>query len=205
MKYMEICYSKKDRGHIFPKNKRDLFHSSYIGTQYTSVFDYTKDVCTYIDSTGSLKGYTGPVSCDWFPFDFDGDTALEDTRTLFEYATTSMENTEGAYAAFSGSKGFHLYVRTSKFREPSKQTCRRMKAAAKTLKEKLHLETLDLALYKTTGIIRTTNSKHERTGLFKIPLFALELYTCSMDDIRKYAEKKRSLRDRTTIRRRSRG
>lgn len=94
------------------------------------------------------------------------DYALADAKKLANYFHSEGLKT---YPVFSGSKGVHLYV----FIPPvqSIKISVAVKEYSKMLKEKLQLNTLDLAVVKNIvkGMDRIIYSKHGSTGLYVTP------------------------------------
>jgi hypothetical protein len=57
----------------------------------------------------------------------------------------------------------------------------------------------DRTVYDRTRIFRIKNSNHGKSGLFKIPVYAGELWQLSLAQIKKLAQKQRSLKSPETI------
>jgi len=157
---------------------------------FRTLFPYDQSIYSHMQTRvskkyprGNVEGYEGPLFCDEVVFDFDGgetaeeiDMARQDVRTLANRLATKYKlpvNDISLY--FSGGKGFHLVVSAEHFGgfpnnekvpEIVRETVRQLAG---------DLKTLDMGLYTVTRIIRLPNSKHEGTGLFKIPLKPEEL------------------------------
>ena len=212
-KYIEACRSLYDRGKIIekpPEKDLDLYNCEYIGPMYYSVFDHTEDLIEYYNSHtkvgtdgklyNTVEDYDGPVSCNYVPFDFDGPDAITDIwKTVLACGSSDKYIIDDFSIYFSGNKGFHLLLKTNLYKTPHKDIVKEIKSGVRVLKKRLNLKTLDESIYKKTGIIRAPNSRHEKTKLFKIPLFAAELHLKSLETIRDLALFKRDITSEPAI------
>lgn len=101
---------------------------------------------------------------------------------------------------FSGNKGFHIYVPTAYF---SPEACgnfayrvrwivqEHLTKELKTSEVPYPGEALDWQVFTPITVLRAINSKHERSGLFKIPLTFDELQTLDFQAIRDLAKEQR--------------
>ena len=129
----------------------------------------------------------------------DLEEALEWARALFGHLTGGWEIPEAAVRPyFSGKKGFHLTVDTRVFMAP---------APSLVAPEVLHRLTvslaqelgvgrpgpIDIALRDRVRLLRLPNTRHEASGLFKVPLRADELAGLSIAEIVGLAREPRPL------------
>jgi hypothetical protein len=100
--------------------------------------------------------------------------------------------------AFSGMKGFSITIDQRVF---SAESCADLpliwKSMAQDLATQLKLKTIDTGIYDRRRLWRLLNSKHQKTGLYKIPLTLPELEKLKIDEIRKKATKSQKLFTRT--------
>jgi hypothetical protein len=160
---------------------------------YLSVFSYGNDFKTLLQSTGSLRGFTGACWSPFVWFDIDRadhpEQALNDARGL---ASSILEryrtlDDTALLVFFSGSKGYHIGLPTSWRPAPSAT----FHLTARRIAEKLAAvagAVIDTGVYDRVRCFRAPNSRHPRTGLHKRPLALDELLHLSSQGIRKLAE-----------------
>ena len=190
----EMCRALSDRGNIRKLDHiPDLYKNNYNGECYSSVYRYRPDY--------TPKGYKGPVWACGLHFDLDGATAQPDTRELLERLCIDATGlyVDDLHIYFSGNKGFHIYALSTEIQElePSAAVPQRIKAICKKLAG--DLPSFDVAVYDSSRIFRVANSRHQKSKLYKIPLYATEIFNLSMDQIKRLAVQKRSLHDIKTI------
>jgi len=168
-----------------------------------SAFRFGPDFAEYVRVKKSVRGFDGPCRAPALWWDFDGPTARADARTVAERLLESPHFTafpDDITVAFSGNKGYHLTIENAETRAlpagpalPAtvKRLCCALAAG---------LPSFDKAIYDKTRIFRVMNSRHGKSGLFKIPLYLSELWSLTIEQIRELAKVQRSLRDPATIR-----
>lgn len=143
----------------------------------------------------------GPVLAG-FGMDFDDEQNPERARkealTVAKYLMDKYDIKEFEISiAFSGGKGFHVFVNRRVFGvEPHYWLHKIFKSMAEELVKTLGLKTLDLRIYDRRRLIRLMNSRHEKTGLYKIPLTLKELEKLDIDEIRVLAVRPRPINPR---------
>jgi hypothetical protein len=152
---------------------------------YSSLFRY------YIDDPnigGVLAG---------FGLDFDDaekperarKEALATVKFLIDFYDVKEKDIS---VCFSGNKGFHVFVNHAVLNvEPHVFLPQIFKSMARELTQKHGLKTLDLQIYDRRRLIRLPNTRHQKSGLYKIPLTVSELQTLNIDQIRALAVKPR--------------
>jgi len=89
---------------------------------------------------------------------------------------------------YSGKKGIHLLVPAEVFGiEGDKYLNEYFKSMAKEIALHLKYNTLDLKIYDRRRLFRLQNSRHQDTGLYKVPITYEELRTWSLEQIREKA------------------
>ena len=159
---------------------------------YLSAFTFGPDFSTYLESTGSPKGFAGPCFAPWLWWDIDRrdalDAALADARRLAANLLERFRDLDenDLLLFFSGWKGFHVGLPTVWQPEPSTLFNAVAKHFAETAAGRAAVQ-IDLAIYDKVRPFRAPNSKHPQTGLFKRRLRFDELMELSLDGIRKLA------------------
>ncbi len=93
---------------------------------------------------------------------------------------------------FSGMKGFSLVIDHTVFKaEASANLPLVWKSIMGELASDLNLKTADTKVYDRRRLLRLPNSRHQKTGLFKIPLSLTELENLTIDQIKEIAAKPR--------------
>lgn len=152
---------------------------------YYSLFEYSQEGQDYYKNNGnSIAGYHGNVQSDKLFFDFDDkenpENAKKDAEKLLQmFDSQGINVSQSVKVYFSGCKGFHVVLHTNRVFNPTQ-----MKEVATITKEVLELETIDTVIYNTTRLIRLPNTKHEKTGLYKIEIEPDDLINKSIEEIR---------------------
>lgn len=90
---------------------------------------------------------------------------------------------------FSGNKGFHIFIPATAFGlVPDKNLNEHFKLMAMDVRDQCPNGTLDTKIYDRRRVLRMANSKHEKTGLYKVPLTYKELCELTPDEIREKAK-----------------
>lgn len=138
------------------------------------------------------------ISPLYFDLDFDEklgqtlDDALNDARLILEYFLyLGAEDELGIW--FSGNRGFHITLPFEKFgdKQPSTYLNKIWRGIAEGMAHKFELRTFDRSVYTKRRMWRMENTKHGKSGLWKIPLEIYELKTLDPSAIRKLAENPR--------------
>lgn len=163
---------------------------------YMSAYRFNSDFKKFADENKTVRGYAGICHCENLFFDFDsphGDLALEEVREFIGMVIEKDQDPiiEDINIYFSGNKGFHVFIKQNF--DPSIDLPDIIKKYCFALAKKY--STFDRAVYDKTRIIRIPNSKHRKSGLYKIPLLPGEVFKLSTDDIRVLAKKQRSIND----------
>lgn len=159
----------------------------------------------------SLAGYRGK---HWSPYmlldidptkDPDGKVANPEIakgmaddvlRVLTEHLGVDVTMT---LICFSGNKGYHIYVPTKYFDpEPGEDFSKRIRHMVEfgiwpKLNQTLFptVKELDWSIYDTIKVYRAINSKHEKSGLWKIPLSPSEFQKMTFAEVKAFAEEPR--------------
>lgn len=161
---------------------------------YTSLFLYNETHKKILEERGTLAGVSDAVTNRIF-FDFDdkGDPeharrdAIEAANRLLSMGVPE----EAIKPYFSGNKGYNIEVLINEYVTPEKFAAIVDKVAA-------DLPTFDVVVRDTQRIVRVSNTKHNVSGLYKIPLTPDELLNNTTDEIKEMAKKPRQL-DETVV------
>lgn len=165
---------------------------------FLSAFSYADDFREHMERRGTEAGFSGACFSAflWFDIDRENDLkkALEDTAKLVEFFVSGVGNrevsrcpilpdSESILIFFSGCKGFHVGVPISLLSgdlRPSETFHQTAKEMALEVAEKVGVE-IDSSIYSKTRLFRCPNTRHGKTGLYKIPISYWEL--CGMADL----------------------
>ena len=198
MKYLQLRQTLNSKGDFvaFDDNEEELsklqaFIDKAPGSDwYRSLFWYGQDAKDYfVANNNSINNYKGKVISNRLTFDFDCGNDLgkaqSDVQTLLKkLQNDGIKLSESVVVYFSGSKGFHVELAIDENITPDQ-----MKAVCSNIASGLN--TFDTVIYNTTRIYRIPNTKHQKTGLYKIPLTLAEVKALSPDEITAIAKHKR--------------
>ncbi len=167
------------------------------GEAYLSAWCYGPDLLAHLKQTGGVAGYAGPCWADWIPLDLDGAgadpvaDALGRTCALLVWLESQGARLDALSCWFSGGKGFHVLLpNTGLATGPGPN----FRAAARAFVDRIGRESgsaPDLAIYDAVRILRAPNTRHPKTGLFKVPIPADDLMRISADGVRRLAAEPR--------------
>lgn len=158
---------------------------------YRSAYTYGEDAKEYWESNGeSIKGYTGETYSSelWFDLDceLDPGRAKKATVDLLEYFGKIgwLGATE---IFFSGFKGFHVIVHTKNRFVPSEVSIICYNIAKEAGVPIGPDGVFDTSVYNITRIFRLPHTRHQKTGLYKIPITMDELNEMKLEKIKELA------------------
>lgn len=166
------------------------YYSKEVINGFNSVFYHQDRVKEFFKDTSDKKpSYDGSVYSNYLIWDFDNKenvgAARLDTIELIERLMAYTPTNISAY--FSGGKGFHVVyvcpeldrVKVDTYEHVVKNVCLDLAKG---------LQSLDTRIYDKMRVIRTPNSRHGSTKLFKVPISYNQLKDMTVDEILKYAE-----------------
>ena len=130
-----------------------------------------------------------------FYFDFDDEQhpekALDDARKLYTYMTQFVDQ-QHVRTYFTGAKGFHIEIEPLPLGvTPLSSLSEVYRHIAEDLVSNLDMPTMDMAVYDSRRMWRLTNTRNQKTGLYKVEL-ADDFFTQgNIDQMRMYAAKPR--------------
>jgi KaiC/GvpD/RAD55 family RecA-like ATPase len=187
-KYTHFKETLNSRGEVIPLSE---VHNRLINKDtdyYTNLFWGDEDLLKYFNENDrSISGFHGRVLTDRLIFDFDSEKdinlARNDARTVINRIgkfTGNKNVSEYLNIYFSGNKGFHVEVLTSEEFTPEE---------AKSICESLakDCETFDPVIYSFVRAFRLPNTKHNKSGLYKIAITAQQLVNLTVEQIKELA------------------
>ena len=157
---------------------------------YVSLYKYNEAHKAILDAKGTLAGVKDTQTNTLY-FDFDSKDSLDKAQTdAIEVAnrlvTRGFEEDEiGCY--FTGGKGFSVEVEMNEYVNPDKFKAIVFDVAG-------DLPTFDQVVNDPNRIVRVENTKHQNSGLYKIPLTPDELVNLSITEIKLLAKNPRANR-----------
>lgn len=131
---------------------------------------------------GTCRGTLGYA---WFDFDSSdgGEAAFNDVKNFY----ARLGNPERLLFFYSGSKGFHVAVPMYYLNlSPSDRLPAALNFVANKLKS-TEFKTLDTTVFNAQRKFRAPNTKHNRTGLYKIQLTLDQILTLTLTEIAELA------------------
>ncbi len=172
---------------------------------YLSAFTYGPEMVAHMKAAGSVAGYAEPVFAEYVTLDLDGTgadpvaDALDRARRLLAWMeTAAAANLDAVPCWFSGGKGFHVMISMAGLEHPGMGTGPEPGAAFNGTARRFALlldgETRckpDPAVFDKVRIIRAPNTRHPKSGLYKVRIPADELLALSADGVRRLAAEPR--------------
>jgi len=181
LKYVRLCNSVRDTGRlVLPEQVADLVTSDK--DWYTSCFYYDDKQFEQFKQTGTIKGIK-EVTTNKLWFDFDNKDNPEKAR---EAALTLVNRLQEQIPVkdielyFSGNKGYNVNLTLTKWYSP-KQVAEVARYFAKDLP-------LDWSMYDHSQLLRVPGTKHNVSGLYKIPLTLQQLTNLNTNSIKEIAQ-----------------
>lgn len=182
--FVRLTKGVADKGRLVPVN--DIYE--YIEDQnkdyYASAYYYNDKHYEDFKQTGTIRG-TKDVTTNKIWFDFDSashpEVAQLETIELIRRLEKFGIQRKNIEIYFSGNKGFHLVVTLNRYITPEQV------ASICINKFGNNLHSLDRAVYDPSRIFRVPGTKHQKSGLFKIPLTYNQLHDYNIGQIKTLA------------------
>lgn len=184
-KYVRLNRTVIDKGILVkPEEVQNLIKDDK--DYYISTYNYNQDHYNTFQTTGSIKGIKDVKTQKlWFDFDSKDQTLLDSKKDALELITRLKGynvDADKLELYFSGKKGFNVVLNLTREINPQ-QVKQLVNRFAKDLK------TFDPSLYDESQLLRIPRTKHQDSGLFKIPLTLNQLQNHSIDQIKDAAAK----------------
>lgn len=170
---------------------------------FCTYFQFDKGLLDYVkDNHDSVAGYDGPCYTRFLPLDIDSpdlNQALGTAREVTRYLLDSWGITEDTLVVYySGMKGFHINLPTGVFgeMEPGPELPKVFREVRRSVVQRAkvtHPDAVDFSISDRLRLLRLPNTRHSKSGLYKVPLHMEELLSCEPEEIRSIAQKPREL------------
>jgi replicative DNA helicase len=181
MDYVRLTKGLADKGKLVPKD--EVFNKFTNNTSwFRSLYYYNDKHLEIFNKKGTIAGITD-VETSWLVFDFDSEDineARSDTLELVTRLLTHGFKPDQFNIFFSGNKGFAVEIETVHRFKPEQ-----FKAVTKELAG--DLKTFDTKIRNASRIFRIPFTKHEKSGLYKIPISVAQLSELSVEQIKELA------------------
>ncbi len=147
---------------------------------YLGAFWYGPDFQTHVSRTGSTRDFDGACWSPWCWWDIDraGDlvAAQQATARLAAWLLNTLAvPPDDLSIYFSGSKGFHCGCPMPSDAAPALDFHRRTRGMAEAVATAAGVLPIDPAIYTKCQPFRAPNSRHPKTGLYKVKLAPQQL------------------------------
>lgn len=199
-RYVRLCKVVKEKGILVKKEELDAMPLDHNREYYEGVYYYNDEhfkqfneiVLNPKTNKREPRGCSGikDVFTDKIWFDFDNkeniESAKADAITTIDNMQTHGINPDHVEIYFSGNKGFGLVVNVDRELTTSDvyNVCVNKFA---TDKDGVTLKSLDSSLYDAPQIFRIPGTKHQTSGLYKVPLTYKQLKEFTVDEIKSRA------------------
>lgn len=183
MQYVRVCQGLSDFGQLVSPSEVLNYVHNLEKDYYASIFYYDSDHFKLFKEKGSVKGFEG-LTTNKLVWDFDHDdpeNARKDTLELCNRLLDTGIKPDEIEVAFSGNKGFSVFLRTSSF-----FTQKEFEAITHNLAG--DLPTRDVKIKNSSRIFRIPKTKHQVSGLYKTIISIQDLSECSIDQIKERAK-----------------
>jgi len=170
---------------------------------FCTYFQFDKGLLDYVKHNhDSVAGYDGPCYARFLPLDIDSPDLNQAVKTAREITNYLLDNwnlaEEAIPAYYSGMKGFHITLSTGVFGkiEPGPElpkVFRKVRRSVVKQARVTHPDTVDFSISDRLRLLRLPNTRHSKSGLYKVPLHVEELLSYEPEEIRKVAQKPRTV------------
>jgi hypothetical protein len=188
----EFAFGLSNRHHFMSSDDAGKWQNIAKDT-FHSLWEYDNDVVEYVKKKNSLSGYDGNIYMpDEYLLDIDGNNPERARQKTM--ALVKILDDMGVYRCnvyFSGT-GFHVGISGKNFIwEPCKDLHLKVKDE---LTEKGIFEIADPSVTDKTRIIRSLNTRNNKSGLWKVQI-PMTLLHGSIEDILEHAKKSQKFED----------
>ena len=182
--FVRLTKGVADKGKLVPVNDIYQYIDDENKDYYASAYYYNDKHYEDFKQTGTIRG-TKDVTTNKIWFDFDSasqpEVAQSETIELIRRLEKFGIQRKNIEIYFSGNKGFHLVVTLNRYINPEQV------ASICINKFGSSLVSLDRAVYDPSRIFRVPGTRHQKSGLFKIPLTYNQLHDYNINQIKTLA------------------
>lgn len=183
MNYIRVCNGLRDYGKLIPPSEL-MNHIDFESDVYASIYYYNEDHFKAFQEKGSVKGmkdlFTNKLVWD-FDDEHNLDKAQKDTLALCKRLMSHGIKADEIEVAFSGNKGFSVFLRTTDNMSESEFSNITHNLAG-------DLETRDNKIKNASRIFRIPKTKHNSSGLYKTIISVEDLENCTPEQIKERAK-----------------
>lgn len=174
--FVRLNKTLNDKGVLIPTSEVEEYIQSVVSKDaatdwYASLFTFGNEAVQHFETDGSIKGYNGTAYTNNLVFDLDNedlDKAKKDVARLLVRLSSKVGLgkdgiTKHVRVYFSGNKGFHVFVKTSR-----QYSSEELKEYCSIIAE--GIESFDPVIYNKTRCFRVANTVNQKSGLYKIPV-----------------------------------
>lgn len=189
--YINVRNGLNSRPKLMPSTTRlEEILSSFDKDGYVSLYTYNEGHKDILEERGSLAGITDTVTNKLY-FDFDDkanpDNAKADTITAANKLLELGIDENAIKTYFTGQKGYNIEVNLNDYLTPEQFGVIVDNVAG-------DLKTFDAVVKDPNRIVRIPGTRHQSSGLYKIPLTPEELVNLTTEEIRVMAKKPRLMK-----------
>ncbi len=170
---------------------------------FSTCFLFDRGLLDYVKQNGgSVGGYQGACYAHYLPIDIDSPDitqALHTAKQVTGHLLDAWGMPEDALAVYySGKKGFHVMLPVTAFGnvKPSTDLPKVFREVRRSVVAQANVKyphTIDFSISDRLRLLRLPNTRHSKSGVYKVPLRIEELLSCELDDIVTIARKPRTL------------
>lgn len=183
MYYRRVIKGLADKGILAPVGSEFDYIKDPNVDHYMSIYYYNEEQFKQFKEKGSVAGITDTVT-PFLSFDFDSEDDIEqarkDTVELCARLLAKGLSEDQFTVCFSGKKGFSVDILTTELFTPSE-----FKNITKSLSE--GLKTRDTKIVNPSRVMRVPMTRHQDTGLFKLPISITNLAELPIEAIKELA------------------
>lgn len=185
-KFIRLTKTVNDRGILIPESEILKNIKNVEIDHYTSTYYYNDNHFKTFKETGTIKGIKDVFSTKiWW--DFDGETLespQKDALILLKRLQDAKIPSEAIELWFSGNKGFNVILNVNQELTPKQVQYIAVQKFGQGL------STLDTSLYDAPQLLRIPGTKHQVSGLYKIPITIKQLENLKIDKLKEKAAQK---------------
>ena len=163
----EFAFGLNKRHHFHNAEKMNDFRNNNSDT-FCSLYDYDETVIHYFSKHKTLSGFKGEIyMSDEFILDIDG-SSISNAWLKATKLKTLIDSLDIPLRMYFSGTGFHMHIPSTAFRwNPSEDLLMKVK---EVLTRYGVFEYADPSVTDKTRIIRLTNTRNSKSGLFKVML-----------------------------------
>lgn len=185
-KFVRITKGLEESGTLIKPEEVNSYIKDPNHDYYVSTYFYNDKQLEEFKQRGNSVAGIKDVKTDQLWFDFDSkdnpELARKDALELVKRLKSHGIREEAIQVYFSGNKGYNVILKLNREITPKQVENLAIYKFGKDLK------TLDVQIYNASRILRVPFTKHQVSGLFKVPLQIQELEDNDSDAIKEYAK-----------------